>query len=425
MNSNQVKQIDAEHLWHPYAAMGSASQYVVTHAKGAKITIANHGEVLDGMASWWACIHGYNHPLLNQALHQQVESFSHVMFGGLTHAPAAELAEQLMQHLPAGLTRFFFTDSGSVSIEVALKLVLQYQMAKRRPKRRKMASLRGAYHGDTFGAMSLCDPDKSMHSMFNSMLAQHCFLPRPTAEFSEDIWQQWQQTLLAQQDEIAGVFVEPLLQGAGGMQPYHSEYLRRLRALCNELDILLVADEIATGFGRTGQWFACQTAGIVPDVICIGKALTGGYMTMAAMVTTSKVAQQMSASPAGVLMHGPTFMANPLACKVAGASIRLLESYPWQARVSTMNARYQAALSTIEAIAGVSQVRTLGNIIAVDLTAPVDMASFTKLAVSHGIWLRPFGNMVYMMPPYLLNDSEQALLVERFIRVLQQYQQTR
>lgn len=423
MKRNQILAVDQAHLWHPYARVDQACEYVVRHAQGAWLMLDGHDPVLDGMASWWACIHGYNHKTLNAAMHGQIDQFSHVMFGGLTHEPAAELAEALMRHLPQSLTRFFFTDSGSVSVEVAVKLALQYQMAKGRGQRKRLAALRGAYHGDTFAAMSLCDPDKSMHHLFSGLLPEQTFLPAPTAEFNHDIWQQWDAILRQQQDQLAAVIIEPLLQGAGGMKPYAPEYLRRLREVCSELDILLIADEIATGFGRTGSWFACERAQIEPDVMCLGKALTGGYMTMAAMVTSERVAQQMSASPAGVLMHGPTFMANPLACRLASASVGLLASYDWQTLVGQMAAINAIHAKQLAAMSGVASVRTLGNILAVDLEHNVEMQAFTQIAIANGIWLRPFGKMVYMMPPYLLSETEQHLLGQRFVDSIARYLQ--
>lgn len=423
MKSDQILAMDQAHIWHPYAEVDQACDYVVRHAQGAWLMLDGHDPVLDGMASWWACIHGYNHKTLNAAMHGQIDQFSHVMFGGLTHEPAAQLAEALMRHLPKSLNRFFFTDSGSVSVEVAVKLALQYQMAKGRGKRQKLAALRGAYHGDTFAAMSLCDPDKSMHHLFSGLLPEQTFLPAPTAEFDDMVWQQWEARLRNQQDQLAAVIVEPLLQGAGGMKPYAPEYLRRLRTLCSELDMLLIADEIATGFGRTGSWFACQAAKIEPDVMCLGKALTGGYMTMAAMVTSERVAKQMAASQAGVLMHGPTFMANPLACRLATASIGLLESYDWQAMVGQMAAINAGHVKPLMSMKGIESVRTLGNILAVDLSDPVDMQAFTQIAIANGIWLRPFGKMVYMMPPYLLSETEQGLLGQRFVKTIASYLQ--
>lgn len=421
MNIEQVLQIDQTHLWHPYADVTASSDYLVTAAHGAKLTLAKHGEVLDGMASWWACIHGYNHPKLNEAGKSQLDAFAHVMFGGLTHQPAAALAEQLMAVLPAGLERFFFTDSGSVSIEVAMKMALQYQMAKGRPQRSRFAALSGAYHGDTFGAMSLCDPNKSMHHLFYGTLAKQTFLPAPTEQFDPQVWARWEAMIRAQQDELAAVVVEPLLQGAGGMRPYDKAYLHHLRTLCSELDLLLVADEIATGFGRTGEWFACKKAAITPDIICIGKALTGGYMTMAAAIATPTVANAMAASPAGVLMHGPTFMANPLACRIASASLSLLHEYNWRAHIDEMHSAYQFAASDILALEGVAGLRLLANIIAVDLNETVDMKHFSQIAVAEGIWLRPFGRMVYMMPPFLLASEEKQQLIRRFQRVLKRY----
>jgi adenosylmethionine-8-amino-7-oxononanoate aminotransferase len=406
---------DREHLWHPYASMTEPTPVrLVTGAAGAVLTLGDGREVVDGMSSWWAAIHGYNHPALNAALTAQASRMSHVMFGGLTHEPAVELGRRLVEITPPALERVFLADSGSVSVEVALKMVLQYQRGVGRPERTRMLTVLGGYHGDTFDCMSVTDPVGGMHTMWRDLLPQQVFGPQPPAYDASgaaiDAWT-WELRRLAaaHAHELAGVIVEPLLQGAGGMHPYPEACLRVLREIADEHDLVLVFDEIATGFGRTGHLFVSEL--VTPDVLCVGKALTGGYLSMAAVVTTDAVARGISASESGVLMHGPTFMGNPLACAVASASIDLLLSRDWQREVRRIGARLAAGLTPLRSTPGVADVRTLGAVGVVQLDHPVDVVAATDAALEAGVWLRPFRDLVYTMPPYVIDDDQLDLLV--------------
>ncbi len=403
---------DREHLWHPYTSMTDPTPVrLVTGADGVRLTLADGREVVDGMSSWWAAIHGYRHPVLDAALAAQAADFSHVMFGGLTHAPAVRLAERLVEITPAGLDHVFLADSGSVSVEVALKMVLQYQRGVGRAGssgRTRMLTIRGGYHGDTFGAMGVCDPDGGMHSMFTGVLPQQVFADRPPAsdagveEWSEGV----RRLAAAHAHELAGIIVEPLLQGAGGMRPYPAACLRVLREVADEHGLVLVFDEIATGFGRTGSLFAADAAGVTPDILCLGKALTGGYLTLAAVLCTNEVARGLSASESGVLMHGPTYMGNPLACAVALASIDLLLASDWRATIARIGAGLAAGLSPLREEPGVVDVRTLGAVGVVQLDHGVDVVAATEAALDAGVWLRPFRDLVYTMPPYVVSDDD-------------------
>ncbi len=404
-------------MWHPYAPMPSPLPALpVASAKGVRLTLGDGRELVDGMASWWAVIHGYNHPVLNQALKDQLGRMAHVMFGGLTHPSAAELAALLVELSPEPLQHVFFCDSGSVSVEVAIKMALQYWQAMGEPGRQRLLTVRGGYHGDTFGAMSVCDPVTGMHHLFRGMLPSQLFAPAPDCPKDAD----WDESRIAglkglleqHRAEIAAVILEPLVQGAGGMRFYCPAYLRRLRSLCSEHGVLLILDEIATGFGRTGSLFACQQADVVPDVMCLGKALTGGYMSMAATLTTREVAEAISR--AGPFMHGPTFMGNPLACAVAAASIRLLLGSPWSSRVKHIETRLRSGLEVCRGVTGVREVRVLGAIGVVEFTEPVDMAWIQPRLVEKGVWLRPFGRLLYTMPPYVTGDGD----LERIIRAI-------
>lgn len=414
MDAASLLAADRAHVWHPYAApTGVDPLYAVTGASGARLVLSDGStetEVVDGMASWWCAIHGYRHPVLDAAVHGQVNRFSHVMFGGLTHEPAAKLAEALVDLAPDGLTRVFLADSGSVAMEVALKIARQVGLV-RTPVRTKVAALRGGYHGDTWGTMAVCDPDGGMHSLYAGQVSPQVFLPRPPAFAAPDAevtaWADEASTIVRQhRDELAAIVCEPILQGAGGMWSYSPAALRHLRALADEYELLLVADEIATGFGRTGQLWACDWAGVRPDVLAVGKAMTGGYMTQAAVLTTDAVARDIADGPAGVLMHGPTFMANPLASAVSLASVDLVADGGWRHDVARVESVLRAELAPLASDPRVAEVRILGATAAIELAHPVDVRAATRAAVAAGTWLRPFRNLVYAMPPYICSDAE-------------------
>jgi adenosylmethionine---8-amino-7-oxononanoate aminotransferase len=388
-----------------------------------RIRLEDGRELIDGMASWWSVIHGYNHPVLNQALREQLDAMAHVMFGGLTHKPAAELAARLIDLTPEPLQHVFFADSGSVAVEVAIKMAIQYWYAQGHTERSKLLTIRSGYHGDTFAAMSVCDPVGGMHQLFTGLLPKHLFARAPQcrddADWTESELIELKLHLTSQGDEIAAVILEPIVQGAGGMRFYCPEYLRRVRKLCDEHDVLLIADEIATGFGRTGRLFACEHADIAPDILCVGKALTGGYMTLAATLTTARIAQGISDADPGVFMHGPTFMANPLACSVATASIDLLLQSPWQTRVRAIRAGLEQGLAPCRDLKHVREVRVLGAIGVVELEHPVDMRWMPEQFVRRGVWVRPFRNLVYVMPPYIIEPDELATLCRAIVEVVE------
>ncbi|GAB2599319.1 adenosylmethionine--8-amino-7-oxononanoate transaminase [Kribbella endophytica] len=414
---------DAALLWHPYASLTEPSPTrLVTGASGVRLTLDDGAggsvEAIDAMASWWCMIHGYRNPVLDAALREQIDSFSHVMFGGLTHEPAVRLGERLVEITPEPLRHVFFCDSGSVSVEVALKLALQYQVARGFRGRTRMLTVRGGYHGDTFAPMSVCDPINGMHSLFTGALKEQVFGPQPPAGFDRPAddpeylaWAEVMRALAAQyRDEVAAIVVEPILQGAGGMYPYSPACLRLLRELADEYGFLLILDEIATGFGRTGTLFASEHAGVDPDILCVGKALTGGYLSMAATLCTTDVARTVSGGPGGALMHGPTFMANPLACAVALASIDLLLASDWSAEVSRISAGLSAGLAPAASLPGVKDVRVLGAVGVVQLSGPVDLPRMTEAVLRRGVWVRPFRDLVYTMPPYVCTDEEIATI---------------
>jgi adenosylmethionine-8-amino-7-oxononanoate aminotransferase len=416
---------DREHVWHPYAALpANVPPLLVTEAQGVCLRLADGRELVDGMASWWCAIHGYRHPRLDAALAQQAGRMAHVMFGGLTHAPAIELARRLVALTPDGLEHVFLADSGSVSVEVAIKMALQYQRARGRPEKRRLLALRGGYHGDTLGAMAVCDPVGGMHHLFAGTLPAQVFAPRPPGGFDapggvDPAWAAEVEALFAAHaGELAAAIAEPVVQGAGGMHVYSPAYVRLLRELCDRHDVLLILDEIATGFGRTGgALFAAEHAGVAPDVMCVGKALTGGYLTLAAALCSTRVAHGISAGggDAAVLMHGPTFMANPLACAVALASLELLAEGDWRAQVARIEAGLRAGLAPAAALPGVRDVRVQGAIGVVQLDAAVDVAAATTAAVARGVWLRPFRDLVYAMPPYVVGDAELAQIADAVV----------
>jgi adenosylmethionine-8-amino-7-oxononanoate aminotransferase len=410
---DELLALDADRVWHPYAALPAAMPSLpVESAQGVRLALADGRELIDGMASWWCAIHGYGHPALDAAVRRQLERMAHVMFGGLTHEPAVRLAQRLTELAPGGLERVFLADSGSVSIEVAIKLAMQYQRAAGRPGRTRLMTVRGGYHGDTMGAMAVCDPVGGMHSMFAGVLAQHVFAARPPDGFDaqlEPAWAEQVRTLAAAHaGELAAVIAEPVVQGAGGMRFHSPACVRLLREVCDEHGMLLILDEIATGFGRSGEMFACEHAGVVPDVMCVGKALTGGYMTLAATLCTGHLAATVSAGEGGGLMHGPTFMANPLACAVALASLDLLAEQDWRGRVAAIERSLREGLAPARELPGVRDVRVLGAIGVIELDAPVDVAAATAAAVERGVWLRPFRDLVYAMPPYVIEAEDLA-----------------
>ena len=425
-----TSDFDQKHLWHPYASLPPTYRnIVIDHADGIYIVTQDGTSLIDGMSSWWASVHGYNHPALNEAIVQQLGKMAHVMFGGLTHQPAIDLGKKLLSIVPAVLEAIFYADSGSIAVEVALKMALQYQIAANRPTKRQFASTHSGYYGDTWHAMSVCDPVNGMHNLYGKQLPMQHFVPAPPLGFERALTSE-DRTALSQffveyGAQLAGFIIEPIIQGAGGMRFYSPDYLQLLRQLCDEHDVLLIADEIATGFGRSGKLFACEHADISPDIMTIGKALTGGYMTFAATLCTRKVADTIHHSDYPALMHGPTFMGNPLACAVACASIDLILSYDIEARTANMQHTMEQQLSQAAQLVGVAEVRCLGAVAVIELEAEVDMPIFQSLLIEHGIWVRPFGKLVYIMPPYIITDDELITLCQSLLKVVHTYLENR
>lgn len=418
VNESDVVALDAQHVWHPYGAFPpSTVPLVVESAAGVRLRLADGRELIDGMSSWWAAIHGYQHPVIDEAARNQLARMAHVMFGGLTHEPAVRLARTLAEMTPEPLQKVFFADSGSVSIEVAVKMCLQYWRSLGQRGKYRLLTWRGGYHGDTFTPMSVCDPDGGMHSLWTDILAEQIFAPIPPAAFDSSYVETLEMLVRQHAHELAAVIVEPVVQGAGGMRFHDPRYLTELRRICDDNHVLLIFDEIATGFGRTGEMFAADHAGVSPDVMCLGKALTGGYMTLAAVLCTDHIAETISASEAGGLMHGPTFMGNPLACAVAGASIDVLRSREWKSEVAQIESTLTARLADALDLPGVREVRVKGAIGVIDLEAPVPMQRATNVALDRGVWLRPFRNLVYCMPPFICTEDEVNQIAEAMVAV--------
>ena len=415
MKTDPLFEFDRAHLWHPYtSAVNPLPCYPVERTDGCRIYLADGRVLVDGMASWWCAIHGYNHPRLIEAARRQLETMPHVMFGGLTHGPAVELGRRLVEITPEGLEHVFFADSGSVAVEVAIKMALQFAQASGKPRKHRLLTVRGGYHGDTFAAMSVCDPVTGMHHLFSDVLPKQLFAERPFCRFDDPFDEgaitDFARLIESHADELAAVILEPIVQGAGGMWFYHPMYLRRVRELCDRYDVLLVLDEIATGFGRTGRMFACEHADVTPDILCLGKSLTGGMMTLAATLTTRRIAHGVS-KDGNVFMHGPTFMGNPLACAVAVASIDLLLESDWRASIDRIEAGLREGLSPCVEADSVADVRILGGIGVVEMRKSVDVAALQEQFVANGVWIRPFGKLVYLMPPYMVSDEEIGMLV--------------
>ena len=422
-NPSEIIRKDQQFVWHPYSSLTDPiPAYEVVSAEGVYLQLADGKRLIDGMSSWWCAIHGYNHPILNAAAKDQIDRMSHVMFGGITHAPAVSLCEKLVDITPQGLNKVFLSDSGSVSVEVAIKMAFQYWISQGQPEKNKLLSLKGGYHGDTFAAMSVTDPVNGMHHIFDQVLPQHYFAPKPEIKFN----QKWNNTDIAEfkailatnHQQIAAVILEPIVQGAGGMNFYSPEYLKQVRKLCTQYNVLLIADEIATGFGRTGKLFACEWAGICPDIMCLGKSLTGGYMTLAATLCNDEVSRGICDGEAGCFMHGPTFMGNPLACSVANASIDLLLSQDWYANIDRIESVLQQHIQAFSDLDTVAETRVLGAIGVIEMKDPVNLAEIQRQFVEQGIWVRPFGKLVYVMPPFVITNPELELLMKGIYKIL-------
>jgi len=427
----QLLQLDQQYIWHPYSALNSnLPVFPVVSAHGVRLKLADDRELIDGMSSWWSAIHGYNHPQMNKAIENQLQNMSHVMFGGLTHPPAVELAKTLVDITPSSLSSVFFSDSGSVAVEVAMKMAIQYWHDKQpdnspqnTKEKQKFLTVRNGYHGDTFGAMSVSDPVTGMHSLFNQSLAQQIFIDSPTSAFNDSCNQtdinNLRSALEANHSQLAAFIIEPVVQGAGGMHFYSADYLNKARELCDEFNVLLIFDEIATGFGRTGKLFACEFTEIQPDIMCIGKALTGGYLTLAATLTNDNIAHTISNGNPGLFMHGPTFMANPLACSAANESIKILQNSDWQSKIKQIEGWLSHSLEKCSKLDNVEDVRVLGAIAVVECKTQVDMKTIPTTFVNKGVWIRPFGKLIYLMPPYIIKQQEIESLCNAIFEVLE------
>ncbi len=421
--NHDLLRLDRAHVWHPYTSFTQPGMITaVSHAQGVELHLADGRVLIDGMSSWWSTLHGYNHPVLNQAVIDQVGKMAHVMFAGITHEPAVKLASTLAKITPEGLNKVFFSDSGSVAVEVALKMAIQYWHSQGQAQRTMFLTLKRGYHGDTFGAMSVCDPHSGMHHLFHHSLSHHLFADAPPCGFDEPFQEshiaKFAQMIQQHRQKIAAVILEPIVQGAGGMRFYSPDYLRRVRELCDKNEILLIADEVATGFGRTGKLFACEYAGISPDILCVGKALTAGYITLAATLCNDKVSNGICRGENGIFMHGPTYMANPLACAVANASIDLLLNSDWQTTVATISQQMREELAPCEDFSYVRDVRVLGAIGVVELENAVDTTKLMPLFVELGVWIRPFGNIIYLMPPFIISKDELSKLTSAVLKVV-------
>ncbi|WP_342597724.1 adenosylmethionine--8-amino-7-oxononanoate transaminase [Cyanobacterium aponinum UTEX 3222] len=418
--SQKLLDFDRNHIWHPYTSLiNPLPTYPIVCAEGVRLIMDNGKQLIDGMSSWWTAIHGYNVPELNQVANEQLQKMSHVMFGGITHKPAILLCQKLVEITPKGLEKVFLADSGSVSVEVALKMAIQFQHSLGQPQKNKFMTIRRGYHGDTTGAMSVCDPEGGMHHLFRDFLPKHFFIEKPQKRFGETYEEEelffLEEFFRLHSHQCAGFILEPIVQGAGGMWFYSSQFLKKIKSLCEVHNMLLIADEIATGFGRTGKLFACEHAGISPDILCLGKALTGGYMTLAATICTQRVAETICQGEAGVFMHGPTFMANPLACAIASKSIELLLKSDWQSNILTIEKELKQGLNEAKTLENVKDVRVLGAIGVIELHQPVNVAHAQKFFVEKGVWIRPFRNLIYIMPPYIISQKDLRLLTSTMV----------